>query len=151
MTSRVKPRETFSSPTKLQKGHRTRNYNKITNFLALQEQKYSKFTEASLIAAVKEMERQMDKLVILAAYLQLHGLNSAQVHVTEANNLLKPTSDQAAKVMLQIHDHDAEADPGVAWPAAQGLAGAATLVAKPVMALKPEKLNFDDNLGALRR
>ena len=66
---------------KATKGHRTRNFNKITNLLALQEQKYSKFTEANMITAVKEMERQMDKLVILAAYLQLHGLNSANVHV----------------------------------------------------------------------
>ena len=46
---------------KAAKGHRTRNFNKITNFLALQEQKYSKFTEASLIAAVKEMERQSSR------------------------------------------------------------------------------------------
>ena len=135
---------------KATKGHRTRNFNKITNLLTLQEQKYSKFTEANLITAVKEMERQMDKLVILAAYLQLHGLNSAAVHVAEANNLIKPTADQAAKVLISIHEHDADADPGVAWPAAQGHAGA-QLAAKPVLALKPEKLNFDDNLGALRR
>ena len=30
------------------KGHRTRHYNKITNLLALQEQKYSVFTEKNI-------------------------------------------------------------------------------------------------------
>ena len=39
---------------KSNKGHRTRQFNKITNLLALQEQKYSKKT---LLIAVKEMEK----------------------------------------------------------------------------------------------
>ena len=35
------------------KGHRTRQYKKMTNLLALQEQKYSKSTEKTLLQAVK--------------------------------------------------------------------------------------------------
>ena len=135
---------------KAAKGHRTRNYNKITNLLALQEAKYSRFTENTLLAAVKEMERQMDKLVILAAYLQLHRLDSAAAHVTEANNLLKATSDQAELVMNQIHAHEPAGGPGAQWAANQGFAPP-TAAAKPIMALKPDKLSFEDNLGALRR
>ena len=115
----------------------------------MQEAKYSKFTETTLIAAVKEIERQMDKLVILAAYLQLHQLTSAQVHATEANNLLKVTAEQSEKVLKQIHDNDPGAGPGAAWAAAQNLGPMAA--AKPIMALKPDKLGFDDNLGAYRR
>ena len=57
---------------KAAKGHRTRNFNKITNLLALQEVKYSKFTEQTLVKAVSEMERQTDKLILLSSYLQLH-------------------------------------------------------------------------------
>ena len=57
---------------KAAKGHRTRNFNKITNLLVLQEEKYSKFTEQTLVKAVVEMERQTDKLILLASYLQLH-------------------------------------------------------------------------------
>ena len=90
--------------------------------MALQEAKYSRFTEGTLLTAVKEMERQMDKLVILAAYLQLHRLDSAAAHVTEANNLLKATSDQAELVMNQVHAHEPAGGPGAAWAAAQGIA-----------------------------
>ena len=107
---------------KAAKGHRTRNFKNITNLLALQEAKYSRFTESTLLAAVKEMERQMDKLVILAAYLQLHGLASAQAHVTEANTLLTATEEQSELVMNQIHAHEPAAGPGAAWAAAQGTA-----------------------------
>ena len=90
---------------KAAKGHRTRNFNTITNLLALQELKYSKFTEQTLVKAVVEMERQTDKLILLASYLQLHQLQSAAAHVTEAGNLLTATEEQAELVMNQIHNN----------------------------------------------
>ena len=80
---------------KAAKGRRTRNFNKITDLLALQEAKYSRFTETTLLVAAKEMERQMDKLVLLTGYLQIHRLASASAHVTEANTLLTATEEQA--------------------------------------------------------
>ena len=37
------------------KGHRTRQYKKITDLLALQDQKYSKSTEQTLLQAVSAL------------------------------------------------------------------------------------------------
>ena len=117
---------------KAAKGHRTRNFNKITNLLALQEAKYSRFTENTLLAAVKEMERQMDKLVLLAGYLQIHRLTFTAAHVTEANNLLTATEEQADLVMKQIHAHEPAAGQDAAWAQAQGVI-VSNATAKPVM------------------
>ena len=66
------------------KGHRTIQFKKITNLLALQEQKYSKSTEKTLLQAVAAIERYQDLLNILASWLNLHTLKSAKAHVTEA-------------------------------------------------------------------
>ena len=66
------------------KGHRTRYVNKITSLLDLQEAKYSKVTEATLLSFVQHMERYQDRLNIFAAWLTLHNLESAEVHADEA-------------------------------------------------------------------
>ena len=42
------------------KGHRTRQINKINNLLTLQDQKYSKITEATLLKLVSALERYQD-------------------------------------------------------------------------------------------
>ena len=62
------------------------------------------------------------------------------------------TETLANRVMEQIHNYD----PPVVAGAAEGagtLAGqqAQGPTAKPVMALKPEKLSFNSNLGQVRR
>ena len=51
------------------KGHRTRQYKKINNLLALQEPKYSKSTEKTLLQAVSALERYQDRLNIFASWL----------------------------------------------------------------------------------
>ena len=53
------------------KGHRTRNVNKINNLLTLQDQKYSKVTEATLLGLVSALERYQDRLNIFSAWLAL--------------------------------------------------------------------------------
>ena len=63
------------------KGHRTRQVNKINNLLTLQDQKYSKITEATLLGLVLALERYQDRLNIFAAWLDLHELASADVHI----------------------------------------------------------------------
>ena len=78
---------------KSNKGHRTRQYNKITNLLTLQEQKYSKTTEKTMLAAVQAMEKYQDRFTMLASYLSLHTLVSADAHVTEAKTLATATGD----------------------------------------------------------
>ena len=50
------------------KVHRTEQFKKITNLLALQEQKYSKSTEKTLLKAVSDIERYLDRLTLLAEY-----------------------------------------------------------------------------------
>ena len=57
--------------------------------------------------------------------------------------------EQAELVMNQIHAHEPAAGPGAAWAAAQGVGP--VVVARPIMALRPKKLSFGNNLGALRR
>ena len=69
------------------KGHRTRYVNKITSLLDLQDAKYSKVTEATLLSYVQHMERYQDRLNIFSAWLNLHDLESAEVHVEEAETL----------------------------------------------------------------
>ena len=88
----------------------------------------------------------MDKLVLLAGYLKIHRLNSANAHVTEANTLLTATEEQAELVMNQIHVHKPAAGQAAAWAQAQGIV-VPHAMAKPVMALKPDKHSFDANLG----
>ena len=65
---------------KSNKGHRTCQFNKITNLLALKKQKYSKTTEKTILAAVKDMEKYTDRLTLLASYLHLHTLESVKAH-----------------------------------------------------------------------
>ena len=74
------------------KGHRTRYVNKIASLLDLQEAKYSKVTEATLLGYVQKMELHQDRLNIFAAWLTLHELESAEVHSDEAENLAVDTS-----------------------------------------------------------
>ena len=73
------------------KGHRTRQVNKINNLLPLQDQKYSKVTEATLLKIVSALEQYQDRLNIFASWLDLHELESATVHVTEAATLATAT------------------------------------------------------------
>ena len=51
------------------KGHRTRYVNKINNLLNLQDEKYSKVSEATLLGFVSALERYQDRLNIFAAWL----------------------------------------------------------------------------------
>ena len=53
------------------KGHRTRQANKINNLLTLQDQKYSKATEATLLKVVSALERYQDRLNIFASWLDI--------------------------------------------------------------------------------
>ena len=54
------------------KGHRTRQAKKIYNLLTLQDQKYSKATEQTLLQIVSALERYQDRLNIFADWLNLH-------------------------------------------------------------------------------
>ena len=135
------------------KGHRTRNVNKINNLLDLQDAKYSKITEATLVGLVSALERYQDRLNIFVAWLELHELASAEDHRADVEILAPATVALVNRVMQGIHDYEP--------PVAAGVGGAGQLVplqapaygptAKPVMALKPEKLGFDSNLGQVRR
>ena len=130
------------------KGHWTRQYKKITDLLALQEQKYPKSTEKTLLQAVQALERYQDRLSIFASWLNLHTLESAEAHVTEAPTLATATETLVNKVIEQVHEH--KPDEAVMFPAQQQLQPQ-HIAAKPVMALKPDKLSFDANLGTVRR
>ena len=132
------------------KGHRTRYVQKIASLLDLQEAKYSKVTEATLLSYVQKMELHQDRLNIFSAWLTLHELESAEVHSDEAENLAVDTLALAERVMESVHNYE----PPVVAGAAGGAGQVAPLqgpTAKPVMALKPEKLSFDSNLGQVRR
>ena len=87
------------------KGHRTRYVNKIASLLDLQEAKYSKVTEATLMNYVHQMERHQDRLNIFSAWLTLHELKSAQVHTEEAENLEVDTTAIAERVLEGIHNY----------------------------------------------
>ena len=54
-------------------------------------QKYSKSTEKTLLQAVSALERYQDRLTIFASWLNLHTLESAAAHVTEAETLATAT------------------------------------------------------------
>ena len=56
------------------KVHRARNVNKINNLLTLQDQKYSKVTEATLLGLVSSLERYQDRVNVFSAWLALHEL-----------------------------------------------------------------------------
>ena len=99
-------------------------------------------------------DRYQDRLNIFAAWLALHELASAEEHVEEAETLATATEALADRVMQGIHNYKPPVP--VAAGAAGGAGQAAPLqiqgpTAKPVMALKPEKLGFDSNLGQVRR
>ena len=135
---------------KSNKGHRTRQFNKITNLLTLQEQKYSKTTEKTILAAVQTMEKYQGRLTLLASYLSLHTLESAGVHVTEAKTLATATEEQSQKVMTQVYEHEPDDTELIqALQLGQGVQGQSGV--KQVMALKPDKLRFDANLFTVRR
>ena len=99
------------------------------------------------------LERYQDRLNIFAAWLALHELASAAVHLAEAATLATATENLVHTVMEDIHNYKP--------PVVAGGAGGAGQVAvpppvqgptaKPVMALKPDKLSFDSNLGQVRR
>ena len=132
------------------KEHRTRQFKKITNLLALQEQKYSKATEKPLLQAVTAIERYQDHLTLLASYLNLHTLQSVEVHATEAETLATETETLVDKVITQVHNH--EPNEAVIFQVQQAqMQLPQHNAAKPVMALKPEKLTFNANLGTVRR
>ena len=96
------------------------------------------------------LEQYQDGLNIFSSWLNIHQLESAAVHVAKAAGLATATEAIVNRVMEQIHNYD----PPVAAGGAGGagiLAGQQGPMAKPVMALKPEKLSFDSNLGQVRR
>ena len=120
------------------KGHRTRQANKINNLLTLQDQKYSKAKEETLLKVVLALERYQDRLNIFSSWLDIHQLDSAAVHVAEAATLAAATETLVNRVMEQVHNYDP--------PVVAGAAGEAGMLAdqqaqgptaKPVMALKP--------------
>ena len=80
-------------------GHRTSHFKKITNLLTLQEAKYSKSTEKTLLQAITAIERYQDHLSLLASYLNLHTLESAAAHATEAETLTTETETLVHKVI----------------------------------------------------
>ena len=88
------------------KGHRTRYVNKITSLLDLQEAKYSKVTEATLLSYVQHMERFQDRLNIFSAWLTLHNLESAEVHAEEVEEMALDTTALAERVMEGIHNYE---------------------------------------------
>ena len=88
------------------KGHRTRQAKKIDNLLTLQDQKYSKATEQTLLKIVSALERYQDCLNIFSSWLNIHQLESAAVHVTEAVGLAAATETLVNRVMEQIHNYD---------------------------------------------
>ena len=77
------------------KGHRTRQAKKIDNLLALQDQKYSKTTENTLVQIVTALERYQDRQNIFASWLTLHTLESAATLATPTE-----TSWEMSKVMI---------------------------------------------------
>ena len=104
------------------KGHRTRQANKINNLLTLQDQKYSKATEETLLKVVSALERYQDRLNIFASWLDIHQLESAAVHVAEAATLAAATETLVNRVMEQIHNYDP--------PVVAGAAGGASIKVK---------------------
>ena len=134
------------------KGHRTRNVTKINNLLTLQDAKYSKTTEATLLGLVSALERYQDRLNIFVAWLELHELASAEEHQEEADTLATATETLVNRVMQGIHDYEPPVAAGVGGAGHQeAMPQAYGPTAKPVMALKPDKLSFDSNLGQVRR
>ena len=95
----------------------------------------------------RQIERYQDHLNIFASWLQLHNLESAPAHVAEAATLTAATEALVNRVIEKIHDHDPLIVAGAPAPHAQGHPTAA----KPVMALKPDRLSFDANLGTVQR
>ena len=92
------------------KGHRTRQLAKITNLLALQAKKYSKYTEKTLITAVKDLDKYTDRLAIFAGYLTLYKIETGQSLAQESNAFTKNTQERAEEVYKQIHDHQPKDD-----------------------------------------
>ena len=105
--------------------------------------------EQTLLQIVSALERYQDRLNIFVDWFNLHTLESAAAHVAEAATTTETLVD---RVMEQIHNYDPPVVAGAAGGAG-ALAGqqAQGPTAKPVMALKPEKLSFDSNLGQVRR
>ena len=104
------------------KGHRTRNVNKINNLLTLQDAKYSKLTEATLLGLVSALERYQDRLNIFAAWLDLHELASAEEHKDEAETLATATETLVNRVMQGIHNYEPPVVAGAAGGAGQAAA-----------------------------
>ena len=99
-------------------------------------------TEKTLTTTIKDLEKFTDRPATLADYLVLYKLDTARHRCT------KETQKQVEEVYKQIHDHQPNDQDA---PAALAQAGGATYGAKPILALKPDKLSFDINLGSVRR
>ena len=67
------------------------------------------------------LERYQDRLNIFASWLNLHTLESAAAHVTEAATLATATETLVNRVMEQIHNYDP--------PVVAGAAGEAGMLA----------------------
>ena len=80
------------------KGHRTRQLTKVTSLFNLQADKYSKITEKTLVAAVKDLEKFSDRLTKLSSYLVLFKLESGPALETEAAGFQMATQKWADDV-----------------------------------------------------
>ena len=94
------------------KGHRTRQAKKINNLLTLQDQKYSKATEQTLLQIVSALERYQDRLNIFASWLSLdmaeqlasmtvnNPLENQQGTAQAVHSLYSTASNQPTPTML---------------------------------------------------
>ena len=132
-----------------QKGHRTRSYRKIEKTINLQNAKYSLLAEKAILDEIRKMETHQDKVTFIADYLRMGGVDKAAQYVNEAAQLLLASDALVDKAMKQIHDQAAAAN-NQAGPQPQQM-GPGTQGAKPIESLKPQKLQFEDNMAQFRR
>ena len=132
-----------------EKGHRTRSYRKIEKTINLQNAKYSLLAEKTILDEIKKMEAHQDKVTFIADYLRMGGINKSEQYVAEAAQLLTTSDALVDKAMKQIHDRAAAVN---TQPTAQPqLMGPGTQGAKPIESLRPQKLQFEDNMAQFRR
>ena len=91
------------------------------------------------------MEAHRDK----ADFLKLGGIEGADKYVTEAAQFPKATDALVDKATQQIHQAAATINSQTGLQPQQ--MGPGTQGAKPIDSLKPQKLQFDDNMGQFRR
>ena len=87
--------------------------------MTLQDAKYSKVTEATLLSLVSAVERYQDRLNIFTAWLDMHELASAEEHKEEAETLATATATLVNRVLQGIHDYEPPVVAGAAGGAGQ--------------------------------